>query len=528
MAGGFDRVLQLKLVTDVGNINAQMTSVSGKVKGLGATIASSLKLGAIGLAADAVVELGAAIGTGIADAKAAETAMINLQTTIANTGVDAAAAQEKVAALSETALDLGFDDTDATKAFDKFLTKTGSVEESAALVEASFDTARAKGVDLAAAAGEVETIYNGSAKALKDYGLAGVSGMEAVDAAMLTSQGKAAAWAADANNQLTIVQGKAGEVFEGMGVAVNEGVAAVVPIITDTLIPALTGLWTEVQPSLQALGEALGPKLTEIFNSLKLLFDTLAPHVTNMIAIIQPAIDAWVVLFGLAMDGINLALQLVIDLLNLDFANAWLHMQDVVNLVVTALGTIVGGIAQTLLNLVPGILEAATSIGGAIFGGITGFLGGLTDAVVGALRSALQGMIDLWNTFSIPGFSFHVDGVSLPNPLHGTPLDPTGTPHIQVIAPGDFQLWPRLDFPDLKLAAGGIVTRPMTALIGEAGPEAVIPLSRAGSFLGGSGGNTYNLDVHVAPMTDPYQVGQAIVRAITAYERRDGRGWRRN
>jgi hypothetical protein len=170
MAGGFDRVLQLKLVTDVGNINSQLAGVSGKVKGLGATISSSLKLGAIGLAADAVVELGAAIGTGLSDAKAADAALLNLQTTIANVGVDAGEAEKAVGDLSSKALDLGFDDTDATKAFDAFLVKTGSVEEAAALVEASFDTARARGVDLATAAGEVETIYNGSAKALKDYG----------------------------------------------------------------------------------------------------------------------------------------------------------------------------------------------------------------------------------------------------------------------------------------------------------------------------------------------------------------------
>ena len=38
------------------------------------------------------------------------------------------------------------------------------------------------------------------------------------------------------------------------------------------------------------------------------------------------------------------------------------------------------------------------------------------------------------------------------------------------------------------LAAGGIVTRPTFALIGEAGPEAVIPLNKAGGAAGGIGG----------------------------------------
>jgi len=501
MAGGFDRVLQLKLVTDVGNINSQLAGVSGKVKGLGSTIASSLKLGAIGLAADAVVELGAAVTGGMQDAKDADAAMLNLRSTIANVGVDADTAQQKVADLSAQALDLGFDDTDATKAFDAFLVKTGSVEESAALVEASFDTARAKGVDLATAAGEVETIYNGSAKALKDYGLAGVSGMEAVDAAMLTSQGKAAAWAADSNNQLTIVQGKAGEVFEGLGTAVNEGVAAVVPVITNDLIPALTGIWETVQPALQSLGEALGPKLTEIVNKLKLLFDTILPHVQTFIDLVQPLIDTWVVNFGLAMDLIGGALDLVIALLNGDFTGAWQALTGMVDTVVESIKNTIGGIADFVLGLVPGVLTAAQGVGNAILTGILGLLSGLADGIIAPVRQALNAIVDLWN-----GFGIHIPEIVIFEQLGRR----------DTVGPIN------LDFPDLPhLAAGGIVMRPTRALIGEAGPEAVIPLGRSGL------GATYNIDVHVAPLTDPYQVGQSIVRAIHAYERRDGKGWRR-
>jgi hypothetical protein len=40
-----------------------------------------------------------------------------------------------------------------------------------------------------------------------------------------------------------------------------------------------------------------------------------------------------------------------------------------------------------------------------------------------------------------------------------------------------------------RLASGGVVTDPTMAMIGEAGPEAVIPLSKLGSF----GGDTYNI-----------------------------------
>ena len=36
---------------------------------------------------------------------------------------------------------------------------------------------------------------------------------------------------------------------------------------------------------------------------------------------------------------------------------------------------------------------------------------------------------------------------------------------------------PEVKFPKVKLAEGGIVSRPTNALIGEAGPEAVVPLN---------------------------------------------------
>ena len=51
-----------------------------------------------------------------------------------------------------------------------------------------------------------------------------------------------------------------------------------------------------------------------------------------------------------------------------------------------------------------------------------------------------------------------------------------------------------LDIPDIPLlAAGGIVNSPTMAIVGEAGPEAVIPLSQlngAGGLGGGAAGQT--------------------------------------
>lgn len=53
-------------------------------------------------------------------------------------------------------------------------------------------------------------------------------------------------------------------------------------------------------------------------------------------------------------------------------------------------------------------------------------------------------------------------------------------------------------FSAIKLAEGGIVTRPTLAVVGEAGPEAVIPLNRYPAFaMAGAGGPNINLSVNI-------------------------------
>jgi hypothetical protein len=68
------------------------------------------------------------------------------------------------------------------------------------------------------------------------------------------------------------------------------------------------------------------------------------------------------------------------------------------------------------------------------------------------------------------------------------------------------------------LAAGGIVNRPTLALIGEAGPEAVIPLSGRNAGMG----NTYNINVNAGMGTNGAQVGREIVDAIKKFEKTSG------
>jgi hypothetical protein len=65
------------------------------------------------------------------------------------------------------------------------------------------------------------------------------------------------------------------------------------------------------------------------------------------------------------------------------------------------------------------------------------------------------------------------------------------------------------------LAQGGIVNQATLAVIGEAGPEAVIPLDRMGDFGAGGGGNNVTINVNGG---DP----QSVVDALRTYMFRNG------
>lgn len=97
-------------------------------------------------------------------------------------------------------------------------------------------------------------------------------------------------------------------------------------------------------------------------------------------------------------------------------------------------------------------------------------------------------------------------------------------------------------------AAGGIVNSPTLAMVGEAGKELILPLTdmnrtsqllkQAGldKYIAGNGsgssvansymGNSYNINVYVAPGGDLTSAGEQTVEAIIAYERRNGTAWR--
>lgn len=123
----------------------------------------------------------------------------------------------------------------------------------------------------------------------------------------------------------------------------------------------------------------------------------------------------------------------------------------------------------------------------------------LWSGLSNGFKNVLNFLIDGWNALD---FGIHVH---LPSWLGGAGLD------IDDVIP---------DIP--RLAAGGIVSSPTLALIGEAGPEAIVPLRGSNAFSSSSGTTTINISPNVLPGTED-AMARAMVKALNDYHRRGGR-----
>jgi hypothetical protein len=128
----------------------------------------------------------------------------------------------------------------------------------------------------------------------------------------------------------------------------------------------------------------------------------------------------------------------------------------------------------------------------AIVNTVIGFFAGMVNAAIGAVNA----IISAYN--SIPLLPDIPKAPTIPVPQLG------GQAPSAVVA----KKIPRL-------AEGGIVNSPTLALIGEAGPEAVVPLDRMST----GGGVTINV---TGGLSTSAEIGESVVNALRAYSRSAG------
>jgi hypothetical protein len=184
---------------------------------------------------------------------------------------------------------------------------------------------------------------------------------------------------------------------------------------------------------------------------------------------------------------------------------------------------IAGG--QTIVTQVNQLTDTVASVADEVgtMGAENFYQAGITQgqAMVDGIKAALEAAkADLQRIIDSMSNASTTTVTNTPSAATANKPTPKPAPSTSKLSTATIQLQNKLKAMNAtRFAKGGIVTGPTNALIGEAGPEAVIPLSGANSV---GMGSTYNITVNAGIGTDGAVVGRQIVDAIRKYERSSG------
>jgi hypothetical protein len=410
-------------------------------------------------AAAAVGALGAALfdaGKGaVEDAAAQELLSKALKNNTAATDAQIKANEDWISTQGKL---LGVTDSDLRPAIAKLATQTGSLEKAQQGAALAMDIAAATGKPLSAVSDALAKAYGGNTKALakldpklKDLIKGGLDAEGAMSVLADTFGGAASTKANTAEGQFQRLKVSLDETKETIG-------AALLPII-EKVLPFLTqmGNWASEN--------------TAVFLTVAGVIGGIAAA----IVLVNGAMTAWT-----AATTAFTAVQAAF--------NAVMALNPIV-LIVVGIGLLVAALVIAYKKF-DGFRAVVDSVFKFIKGAVTGSIDvikGYFSTLLGFYKGIFNGIASLWNntvgklSFKVPSWvpGFGGKGFEVPN----IPM----------------------------LANGGIVTGPTLAMIGEAGPEAVIPLSKMDSM----GGNNVTIQVSSA---DP----QAVVDALRRYMRTNG------
>ena len=434
-----------------------------KLEGAGAKANFVLKKAALPAAA-AVGAVGAALFSATQAAMEDEAAQAQLSLSLRNvTG----ATNEQVASveqmISKMSLASGVADDELRPAFASLVRGTKDI----ALAQESFglamDISTQTGMDLTSVTDALAKAYQGNFKGLRSLSpematliKEGASLEEVMNVLGGTFGGATAAAAGTAEGQMKRLGIALAETKESIG-------AALIPVV-EKLLPLL------------------------------LSFGNWAQENTTTFLVIAGVIGG----IGVAILAANAAIRLWTLGTQIAAAAQWLWNAA---LAANPLGLIVIGIAAVIAILAimytkfEGVRNVVDKVFSFIKTAMTTSVDFITDYVQGVLgvyKAIFNTIAKLWNN-TIGKLSF-----SIPD-------------WVPVIGGKGF------DVPDIPmLANGGIVTSPTLAMIGESGPEAVIPLSRGGGM-----GGSYTININ-GGLSSSAEIGQAVVNAIRAFNRTNG------
>lgn len=448
--------------------------------------------------------LGASVKAAADDAQEQAKLRKSLKNTTGATDATVDAIEEQIGAMS---LATGVADTELRKAMEVLARATGDPQEAMEQLSLAMDISAGTGQDLEGVSKALGKAYNGQFTALRKLGvpLDDTIVKEKDFAAAAEELNKAFGGTQEALSNTAIgrvarLRTAFSEASETLGTALLPAFETAVGFATKTLIPAFQKVSETfekdgVKGVMVLFGDVIkeqGPKAIQAIGQVladigRWIVDEGLPKLRDKLVELKDALTAWIKESGDEV-GENLG--------------KWLG--QLVNWIVTKA---VPKLIEVGAKLSVALLKWLVDIGPSVIAGVAAFSKELTESLIKTTLEAIKQLasraLDVGKAFANAIIrTINTEVIGRLNDLLEFKVGP-----IKINPP---------DIPNIpQLAEGGIVTRPTLALVGEAGPEAVVPLSRPNRF--NMNPEPTNVTINVTG-ADP----NAVVDALRKYFRSNG------
>lgn len=239
-------------------------------------------------------------------------------------------------------------------------------------------------------------------------------------------------------------------------------VQAFVDQLVLTVQAAMDVLLPIIEAALTVIIAIVVPVLTSIMDTVANVFATILATVTNVMAALSSIIQgAWQVIQGI----FQTVLGLIVGVVTGDFS----MMSSGVSGILNGMSSIISGILQGILSVFSGIWNSIKSVAVGACNAVTGAVSGAFNGIRSVIENAMSGAKSTVSN-ALDAISGFFAGLHLEFPH-------IALPHFSLS--GEFSLMPP-SVPSISVSwyrTGAIAMGASVVGIGEAGPEAVVPLS---------------------------------------------------